>query len=146
MIATLFLAGLLVSLFHVFVTKEKGPITKIFMLVFALLLSGVSGIAAAVHMIRETSGVLLAFPIWNIINGLILLWYVGMVDDSRVKDADATPLQVAVGLLTAGVIFVVCQSVLHWHWSITLPVCIAYATNMNRYVQKLVRHLCRSRS
>ena len=135
--SALFIAGLVVTLIQVFTRRKKGPLVKTLMLFFALCLNGVAGVVAGIHAFEETKSLWAILPAWNIVNGLILLWYIGMADPDRIADSDATATQVMIGLTVAGITFVICRYVFKLHWSITLSVCVVYASNINALVQRL---------
>ena len=135
--STLFVVGLTTALVQVFTRRKKGFLAKTMMMFFALCLNGVAGIVAGVHAFQEVKGLWVVLPAWNIVNGLIILWYIGMADEDRVADSDATAIQVVIGLAAAGIAFAVCQYLFKVHWSITLSVCVIYASNVNGLVQSL---------
>ena len=135
--SAVFVTGLAVALVQVFTRRGKGPLTKTLMMFFALCLNGVAGVVAGIHAFHEVKGLWVVLPVWNICNGLILLWYIGMADQDRIADSDATAIQVVVGLTVAGITFAACRYLFKLHWSITLSICVVYASNVNALMQRL---------
>lgn len=134
-----FVIGILYSLFHVFTTLQKTDWEKTTMLFFAVMVNGLSGIAAGAKMLEDSHGLLVIFPIWNIINGLLLLimFRFGIINENSIVDDNATPLQVLLGFIVVGVIFVICQFVYKMYWAFTFSICVAYASNINETALKL---------
>jgi hypothetical protein len=141
----LFVLGILFSLYHVFTTKQKTDGEKAVMLFFAVIVNGFSGIAAGMHMLKESHGILMVFPIWNIVNGalLLLMYRFDIIDESSIVDDNATPFQVILGSMVVVAIFIVCRFVFEMYWAITFSICVTYASNVNGTVQSL---FSRSRS
>lgn len=135
-----FVVGMIFSLYHAFTTREKADWEKTAMLFFAVVVNSAGGIAAGVHMLKETRGLLMVFPLWNIVNGILLLlmYRSEIVDDSCIVDDNATPLQVVVGTIVVLTSVLVCTFVFDMYWATTFSVCIAYSCNVNGVVQSIV--------
>jgi len=135
-----FVVGIVFSLHHVFTTREKTDWEKSAMLFFAVVVNGVSGIAAGMHLWDRSEGWLIVFPAWNIASGIVLLvmyrW--DIINNSSIVDDDATPLQVFVGGTVVMTAFAVCHIVFEMYWAITFSICVAYASNVNGAVQNLL--------
>jgi DNA-directed RNA polymerase subunit RPC12/RpoP/uncharacterized membrane protein YuzA (DUF378 family) len=134
------IAGLCVCLYHPFTKKEKHPAEKMLMLAFAVLANGATGILAGTYMLKHTSGWLLIFPLWNIINGLILLamFRFDIIDESCISDRDATMAQVIVGLTSVFILFILCNFVFKLYWAITFSICIVYSTSFDKAIQTVL--------
>ena len=134
-----FVAGLLLSLYHVFTKRRKNTPEKIAMLVFAVMVNGLSGVAAGVHMLEHSRGILMVFPIWNIVNGglLLLMLRFDIIDESSIVDDNAAPVQLVLGGLVVVAALIVCRFVFELYWAVTFSICVAYATNLNRAVQSV---------
>jgi hypothetical protein len=136
-----FLTGFGLSLYHVFTSREKISFEKMIMMLFAVVTNAGTGIIAGWYVIKH-SGVhnwLLIFPIWNIINGVLLLLMLRfrIVDEECISDRDATAKQVILGLIAVFVIFIFCNYVFKLHWSITLSICIIYTTSFDKALQSV---------
>jgi len=138
--ALCFVLGMLFSLYHVFATTRKTGLEKVVMLFFAVMVNGFSGIAAGVHMLRNCPGVLMVFPVWNIVSGglLLVMYRFNIIDESRIADEDAPPREVALGGLVVVAAFVLCRFVFRLYWAVTFSICVAYATHLNQAVQRLL--------
>lgn len=133
------IGGMSFSIFHVFSQKEKGVLDKALMLYFTVIVSGLIGLTASVHILEEAKGIFILFPIWNIINCalLLLLYRFSIIDISAISDIDITPTQLLIGTSTALAVLVVCHFFLEYHWSITFSIAVAYATSINHAVEKI---------
>lgn len=136
---TLFAAGLIICLYHVFTPRRKTDAEKAIMLLFAVTINAATGVIAGIYMIKESPGWLLVFPVWNIANGvlMILMQYVNLFDTDCIAERDATLGQAFLGLVTIGILFVVCNFILRLHWAITFSICIVYATSFDRALQSV---------
>ena len=135
----LFVLGIIFSLYHVFTTREKTDGEKAVMLFFAIFINGLSGIAAGMHMLKDYHGILIVFPIWNIVNGALLLamYRFEFIDESSIVDDNATAFQVIFGSMVVVAVLIVCRFVFDMYWAITFSICVTYATNINGTVQSL---------
>jgi hypothetical protein len=135
----LFLASILLCLYHVFTSRKKTDFEKGIMLLLAVTVNAATGIVAGIYMIKESPGWLLLFPIWNIINGalLILMLRCNIIDEQCIADRDATAIQIILGLIAVLVIFAFCNYVFKLHWAITFSICIIYATSFDKAVQSV---------
>jgi DNA-directed RNA polymerase subunit RPC12/RpoP len=137
----LFLATLGLCIYHVFTTREKTVFEKRVMVGFAVLTNLVTGTIAAVYTLTNAvaSDWLLVFPIWNIINGVLILLMVslGIIDEECISDRDATLVQIILGLVAVLIIFVFCNYVFKLYWAITFSICIIYTTSFDRALQNV---------
>jgi hypothetical protein len=137
----LFLATLGLCIYHVFTTREKTVLEKRVMVGFAVLTNLVTGTIAAVYTLTNAvaSDWLLVFPIWNIINGVLMLLMVslGIIDEECISDRDATLVQIILGLVAVLIIFVFCNYVFKLYWAITFSICIIYTTSFDRALQNV---------
>jgi len=136
-VAICFVAGILFSIFHAFSRREKKFGEKTAMLLFAVLVSAGTGIYAGIHMLKNSGGWLIIFPIWNIINGVLLLIMlrVGSINVDCISDRNATFAQVVMGLFSTVVILVCCQYFFKLHWAITYSICICYTVSLDKAVR-----------
>ena len=136
-----FVIGMVFSIRHVFTTKPKTEPEKLLMLWFGVIANYAAGIAAAVHIFREASGWLLIFPLINFIYGVVpvLMGGLTVVDETYVRDDDATPPEVIAGLFFLAALLAVCQYYFDLYWAITFSICVAYAAALSRIVQKVSR-------
>jgi hypothetical protein len=128
-------------IYHVFTTREKTDLEKKVMLGFAVLTNLVTGAIAAVYTLTNASAAnwLLVFPVWNIINSVLLLLMVAIraVDEECISDRDATPSQIIIGLVAVLIILTLCNYVFKLHWAITFSICIIYTTSFDKALQSV---------
>jgi DNA-directed RNA polymerase subunit RPC12/RpoP len=132
----------LVVLFSQLSTSRKTiDFKKKVMLVFAVLTNAGTGIIAGIYLLRNTSvfNWLLVFPIWNIINGFLMLVMLrfGIINEECISDREATLVQIILGLAAVLVIFIVCNYVFKLYWAITFSICIVYTTSFDRALQNI---------
>lgn len=135
----LFLAGLAFSIYHVFSSKKKTPGQKEAMLYFAVIINGLAGILAGARMFEDSPGLLLLFPVWNILNSLALLgmYWLRIVNEETISD-DNTPLvDVITGSVALAAIYGLCR-LLDLYWAFTFSICVAYATNLSSSFHRLL--------
>lgn len=131
--------GFSLSLYHVFTSRRKDMVEKSMMLTFAGITNGIAGIIAGVHIIDESDGLWLTFPVINIISSMALLYLLALSDERKVKDEDTTLLQVVIVTSTCMAIFILCQFVWDLYWAITFSICVFYATSVGEVITKLLR-------
>jgi hypothetical protein len=134
-----FVVGMVFSILHAFSKREKNIGEKAAMLLFAVFVSAGTGIYAGRHMLETSVGWLIIFPIWNIINGVLLLLMLRMkvIGIDCISDSNAAGGQISLGLIAAIIIFICCQYFFKLHWAITYSICIAYTTSLDKAVQSV---------
>jgi hypothetical protein len=134
--AMVLLAGMLLCLYHVFTPRKKTDAEKVLMMLFAVTMTAASGIIAGLYLWKQCFGWLLIFPIWNIVNGvlLVLMWRCNIIDEDCIADRDATIPQVIIGLIAVLAIFIFCNYVFKLHWSITYSI---YTTSFDKALQSV---------
>ena len=135
----LFMLAMSLCLYHVFTLRKKTDIEKGIMLLFAITVNAATGFIAGFYMLKECPGWLLVFPVWNIINSvlLIIMQYVNLFDENQISDRDATIPQVILGLAAVLIIFFLCNNTFKLHWAITYSICIIYTTSFDRGLQSV---------
>jgi hypothetical protein len=135
----LFMFAMFLCLYHVFTSRKKTEAEKGIMLLFAITVNAATGFIAGFYMLKECPGWLLVFPIWNIINSvlLIIMQYVNLFDENQISDRDATIPQVILGLVAVLIIFFLCNNTFKLHWAITYSICIIYTTSFDRGLQSV---------
>jgi len=138
---TLILTFSLILFSQIFVQKEYVDLKKKIMVAFAVLINACTGIIAGIYVINNTatSNWLLVFPIWNIINGILMLLMLSfkIIDEECINDREATFVQIFLGLTAVIAIFLLCNYVFKLHWAITFSICIVYTTSFNRALQSV---------
>ena len=132
-----FLVGLGLSLYHAFSKRRKGLFTKHLMLYFAMMASGLAGIAVGWHMLKEGVGVAIVFAVWNTANGGLLLYQLGLTEPSMIDDTDATLRQMAVTVPVVLALLLTCRFVFSCHWSTTFAVGVGYSVGISEMIVNL---------
>ncbi len=130
-------AGMVFSFFNVFFKREKSEFEKLFMLIFAVCVTGGTGIYAGILMLKEHSGWLMIFPLWNIANGIVILalFRLGIIGTECVTDEAATLFQIALSIITVSVLLLVCQYAFRLHWATNFSICACYAISFQGALQ-----------
>jgi len=148
-LALIFLGGLGLSLYHVFTTRAKTLAEKYLMLFFAVMTNAGVGIIAGIYVIKSSNvhNWLIVFPIWNIINGVLLLLMLRfkIIDEDCISDRDATFFEVVLSLTAVAVIFILCDYVFKLYWAVTFSICIVYTTSFDKALQSVLPGLTESR-
>lgn len=91
--------------------------------------ASVSHVAAA--------SILMLFPLWNITNGVLLIFMLRfkIIGERNITDENATRLHVLFGSMILLLVFFFCYTIFEMHWTLTLSICVATATNVSGIVQ-----------
>jgi len=111
------------------------------MLLSAVIINAGCGIAVGMHFLEyPPDGLLILFPLWNIINGflLLLMYRFDFLDDAIIVDDNAGPYEVVAGLCVVLMTFAIGTFVFELYWAVVFSMCMAYATNIHALVKDLV--------
>jgi hypothetical protein len=137
----IFMGGIVLSLYHVFTTREKTKFEKMVMLFFAVAANAGTGIISGWYVIKNSDvhNWQLVFPIWNIINGVLLLLMLRLkiIDEECISDRDANATEVVISMVAVLIIFALCNYVFKLYWAITFSICIIYTTSFDRALQNV---------
>ncbi|MGB7581645.1 MAG: hypothetical protein WBL85_04260 [Sedimentisphaerales bacterium] len=142
--AAIFITGMGLSIYNVFTTREKTDTEKWIMLIFAVLTNAGTGIISGWYVLSSSSirDWLIIFPVWNIINGVLLIVMLfKIIDEECISDRDASIKEVVIGLIAVLVIFIFCNNVFKLHWAVTLSICIIYTTSLDKGLQSVFPRL-----
>jgi hypothetical protein len=119
---------------------ERDFIKKI-MLIFAILTNTIIGIIAGIYIIRNTvtSDWLLVFPVWNIINCVLLLFilFFNLINEDCISDREVTLFRFCLGLTAIVAIFLLCNYTFKLYWAVTFSICTVYTTSFDRALQNV---------
>lgn len=132
--------GLVVSLAGAVFNWAKPRWIRFAMLYFAVFATGGIAVAAALLVLTRTrSWPLLIFPLWNGINGAILMamFYSGVADVDCVVDCKPSLRQLAITLVSVSLLLAICRYAFNLHWAITYSICVCYTMSLNHTLQDL---------
>jgi len=135
----MYLCGLALSIYHIFSSRSKSQTETYLMLFFAVLTNGLSGIGAGIYLLSHSVVWVAIFPMCNILSGtalMLMLWF-DVIDRQCVSEREGTILQAGLGLAAMLAVFLACTYVLKLHWVLTLSICIAYASNIDKAIQSI---------
>ena len=121
--------GLLFSLYHVFTNRTKTPIEKYCMGAFAISANALAGIEAGIEEINSGVSLLILFPIWNIIVGMIMLYQV-RYGKFEVTDENITLLEVSGASTVLLIVFAITNLAFNVSWAITFSICMFYSSSL----------------
>ena len=141
--AAIFITGMGLSIYNVFTTSEKTDTEKWIMLFFAVLTNASTGIISGWYVLSSSiRDWLIIFPVWNIINGVLLIVMLfKIIDKECISDRDASLKEVVIGLIAVIIVFILCNYVLKLHWAVTLSICIIYTTSLDKGLQSVFPRL-----
>jgi hypothetical protein len=133
-------AGMFLSFVNIFLRIEKYDSEKYLMLFFAVVVTAGTGIYSGYIILGESKGWLLIFPIWNIINGVILLFLLrlGALDTECIVENGFDFLQVLASVASVGVILGLCNYVFKMHWVISYSICVCYTITINDAIHSVL--------
>ena len=103
------LAGMGLSLYHMFTTKEAGDTEKKLMVTFAAVANAVTSVLASYYLLKsdKASGLLMILPIWNLINAalLLLMLYLKIINRNCIIERDISFFRVVFSGLFSIIIF-----------------------------------------
>lgn len=126
--------GILLSIFHVASSRKKSEFEKKIMMGCMGLINGTTGIYAGIHLLKISSGLLLIFPILNVIYGFVNFTQIYMSEN--IEDRNANAVEIRIGLFFTCLLFFLFRLIFHLDWSITLSICTIYAINSNKWFQR----------
>ncbi len=137
LIALLICLGIFYSFYHVFVNRKKSYWEKTAMLFSAVYINAISGVLGGIHTLKTSQAVFAIFPVWNIVNGVILLFLLRdeIINTNNIIDDNVSPFETALGSVIILVALWLCHFILNLHWAVTLSICVSYATNINWFIQ-----------
>jgi hypothetical protein len=121
------LFGFFLSFIHIFIKRPKSHIEKMCMSAFAFGANGLAGIAAGIEMLSAAQSILLVFPVWNILAGLISLYQIGLINDA-VIDNDATFTEVLIASIILLVVFAIAEFGFHFSRAMTFSLCMFFSS------------------
>jgi hypothetical protein len=138
---------LIIGIYQVFIKREKSEYERDIMLWFAIVTNVFTGIVASVYIIKNTDvhNWQLIFPIWNIVNAVILYLMVvtNFIDENCIVDRPVASAHITLGMAAIVVIVLICNYVFKLHWAITFSICIIYTTSFDRALQSVFPGLYR---
>lgn len=132
-------AGALFCLVNVFFAREKSEFEKTLMLFFAVLVTVGAGFSAGRPMMSGGFGLLTLFPLWNILNGLLLLILAtfGILDEDCLTGERATVRQVLLATASITLLILACHHLWHLNPLTTFSIAVAYTMSLHNIVRRL---------
>jgi hypothetical protein len=136
---SLFIAfGMVCALVGVFLRRRKSEFERWTMLLFATYVTAGTGIYAGWRMLDRHQIWLIVFPVWNILDGalLLLLTFARVVDTECITEEKATFGQVVVTALAIPLLLMSCRYLFDLHWATTFSIAVAYTLSLHRTLRR----------
>jgi hypothetical protein len=126
--------ALYVCLCQPFITRRKNIGEKYLMLFVAVFVNGGTGIIAGGYILDNSADWLAIFPLWNVINSLILLimFRFAIIDERSISDRDTNAVEIIFGLMVIIAIIITCNFIYKLYWAVTLSFCLIYAASLSK--------------
>ena len=133
------LSGILLSFGNIFIKRNISKIEKKVLLIFAMLINVAIGVSAGFHILEKPQGLLVIFPVINIMNAyfLYILYRGGIITEKLISDKQAEKEEVIIGTIIIIIIFFISQNIFQNYWAITFSICIIYSTHLLELSHKL---------
>jgi hypothetical protein len=129
----IFIIGLLLPIFHVFVKRKKSELTIFLIQTFSVIINTIVCLYSFGHVYNTTKDWFYIFPMWNFIYACVLPIMIHYdlinVDQAFVKEASLK--EVFVSSLVLVIVFYLCQYVYDIYWGLTFSICIICSTNLS---------------
>ena len=137
-----FVWGLWLSLYHAFSHREKTKRQKTQMAFFAAIVNILVALAmydTSSHQ-KSDSLYIKILPAWHLASALylLILLRLGVIGAESVDDQNAKRWEIGFGLVAVVGIFFLSAYYFENHWAVTLSLCVAYASTLNRAVKSLI--------
>lgn len=132
--------GMVCSLVNIFLQRQKSEFEKRAMLLFAILVTGGTGIYTGWLMLGQSRGWLLIFPAWNILNGVLLLVLTraGVIDTECIISKKAAFGQIVVTAVAIPILLTSCLYLFELHWAATFSITTVYTMNLHGALSRLL--------
>jgi hypothetical protein len=138
---------LVLGIYQVFAKREISDFERKILLAFAIATNIITGLVVGAYILRnaDVRNWQLIFPIWNIINAVLLYLNLPIIfiEENCIIDRITTLSQIVFGLFAAVIIVLACNYYFKLHWSVTFSICIIYTTSFNRALQSVFPSLTR---
>jgi DNA-directed RNA polymerase subunit RPC12/RpoP len=134
------LIGMVLSFINIFRKREKYESEKQLMLLFAVLVTGGTGVYAGYITWKASAGWLMIFPLWNILNGgvLLLQFYEGYITTDSITDEKPSFRQTVLAAVSVSFLLLLCQYVFRLHWAVTFSIAVCYTMSLLVAIQDLL--------
>jgi DNA-directed RNA polymerase subunit RPC12/RpoP len=141
-LVTMSFAGMGLSLYYMFSNKEAGDTEKKLMVTFAAVISAVTAGLASYHILKfgSISGILLIFPIWNLINAVLILMmlYLKIINRNCIIERKISFFRVVFSLTLSIIILLLCECIFKMYWAVTFSICMVYTTSIDSAIQNTI--------
>ena len=138
--AAIILSGLIISIYSAFTKRILGETEKGLILFAVIFLNFFVAVHAGTHVLKETQGWLIIFPLLNILNAIfwLFLFRFGVITEKSISDEQTKKEEIILGTILLVMIFLISHYVFNHYWAITFSVCLVYATSLVDLSDKLI--------
>jgi membrane protein insertase Oxa1/YidC/SpoIIIJ len=96
---------------------------------FAIGATAIAGIEAGIEELNSGGSILVFFPIWNILMGIIMLFQIRL-EKFEITDENASFWEVSVGSMILVIVFAITNFAFHLSWAMAFSICMFYSTSL----------------
>ncbi len=133
------IAGLLLSLVHVFIKRKKSASEKFLIGWFILGTSSAAGFFVTGEMLSSSSSILMILPVWNILMSM-LMWIQMGTHQYDISDDNASLVEVLVTTVILVAILLLIDQFLHFSWAMIYSICVFYSTSIVFLTSWFINH------
>jgi hypothetical protein len=141
MYTPLLLTGFVFTIINAFVHREKSDFERWLMLWFAIVLQCGTGILVGAILLKlNTTFPLILLPVWNLMNGLLLLVfaYLRIVEHHVVVQEDASIRQIGVATVLVLILVALGEFTWQYHWAFSLSATVGVAGPASKLVDDAI--------
>ena len=132
--------GFSLSVLHVFTRRKKYTIEKFIIGGFAILLCGYAGLFATLETLPKKFSILLIFPIWNYIWGLLLMNQLAKPQEALTDD-EASPLEVIIATISVFLVFIFTNFIFRYSWAMILSIGLFFSSITTLSIGKTIHYI-----
>lgn len=129
--------GIILSIWHIFVTWGKSKAEKFLMGAFAVFISGFTGLLATLEYLPHKWSPLLIFPLWNYLWGILLMDRLAAPQEA-ITDEDASRTDVLIATTVVVLTFAISHSILEFSWPVVFSICMSISSVVLLFYRKLI--------
>jgi hypothetical protein len=130
--------GAVFSLFNVLFRRDKSEFERTMMLFFAILVTVLTGCSAGRPMLAGRIGLLALFPLWNIVNGfvLVVLAGLGILDDDCLTGERTNCHEILLAAIATALLVATCHYLLKLDPLTTFSIAVAYTMSLHDVIRR----------
>jgi len=127
------------SIKYIIPNRMLNKFEKKAVLAFSIFSNLVIGVYTGTYEFYHSRGLLIVFPIFNIVSAILLWVFFDMkiITTEWVSNKQIRFRDLIIGVIIISILFFISHSILKNYWAITFSICLFYATNINEFINKI---------